>query len=657
MHRVFPFLAVALLSALACEQREAPQKSATAPASATAAASATAPASAAATPADPDSASRRPLLAGRDPNSYAEPDRVRIQHAALNLDVSFDTRTLTGSVTLDLDWRDAAARSLVLDTRDLLITQVEGDDGSGFRALAFELAPRDAILGSKLSIATATQPKRVRVAYATSPEASGLQWLTPSMTAGGKSPFMFSQSQAIHARSWIPLQDTPSVRFTYEAEIRTPKDVMALMSADNDTTAQRDGSYRFQMPQPIPSYLMALAVGDLVFRPISARSGVWAEPKVVDGARREFADTEGMIAAAEALYGPYRWGRYDILVLPPSFPFGGMENPRLTFATPTVIVGDKSLVSLIAHELAHSWSGNLVTNSSWKDLWLNEGFTSYVENRIVEILYGAEMASMENVIGEHDLEEELKATAPHDQLLALEPLDGRDPDEVLNTVPYIKGQWFLRFLEERYGREAFDPFLRKWFDSHAFTSTDSAEFERFLVRELADPHPGKATAAELHTFLHEPGIPAFAKRAVSARFAAVDRTRARWLSGEPLESALGHEKWGTHERVHFLEGLPETLTKEQLGELDRALHLTGTANPEVAMRWYPLSVRCGYVEARPQMAAFLTKIGRRRLVKPIYAALAKTADGQAFGREVFAKASAGYHPITRGSIQTILAGP
>jgi leukotriene-A4 hydrolase len=648
MHRVVPILAVALLSGTACEQPA--QKVLPEPASATP------PASATATPAQPIAATRGPGVRGSDPNSYAETDRVRITHAALDLDVSFESRTLTGSVTLGLDWRDAGAGLLVLDTRDLRVTQVEGDDGGGFRGLAFELAPRDAILGSKLSITAPSRPKRVRIAYSTSPEASGLQWLGPSLTTGGKSPFMFSQSQAIHARSWIPLQDTPSVRFTYEAEIRTPKDVMALMSADNDTKAPRDGSYRFQMPQAIPSYLMALAVGDLVFRPISARSGVWAEPAMVEKAQREFADTENMIAAAEALYGPYRWGRYDILVLPPSFPFGGMENPRLTFATPTVIVGDKSLVSLIAHELAHSWSGNLVTNSSWKDLWLNEGFTSYVENRIVEAIYGVEMASMENVIGQHDLDEELKETPPQDQLLALPPLEGRDPDDVLNSVPYIKGQWFLRFLEERYGREAFDRFLRKWFDSHAFTSTDSEEFERFLSAELVGPHPGKATAAELHTFLHEPGIPTFAVRAASARFEAVDVARARWLSGELGVDALGHEKWGTHERVHFLEGLPETTTKERLGELDRALRLSGTANPEIAMRWYPLSVRAGYLDARPQMATFLTKIGRRKLVRPIYAALAKTDDGLAFGREVFAKARDGYHPITRGTIQTILAG-
>lgn len=591
-----------------------------------------------------------------DPNSFAQPDKVRIEHINLDLKVDMAARVLAGSAEYRLQWLDDKASELVLDTRGIDIRSVQGFDGKKWRALPFTLDAEHTLYGSALRIRMKQQMPQVRIHYATRPEASGLQWLTPEMTASGK-PFMFSQSQAIHARSWVPLQDTPGVRFTYDARIRTDPSLMALMSADNDPAAKRDGDYRFSMPQKIPSYLMAIAVGDVVFKPISSRAGVWAEPSVIDAAVAEFADTEKMIQVAETLYGPYQWGRYDLLILPASFPFGGMENPRLSFITPTVIVGDKSLTSLIAHELAHSWSGNLVTNSSWKDMWLNEGFTSYVENRIVEAVYGKDLATMEDVISQYGLTEELQDLTPEDQLLALAPLAGRDPDEALTDVPYIKGQWFLKFLEERFGREIFDPFLQHWFTTHAFTSTHSAEFERFLEVELLAKHPGKVSIGEVREWLHEPGIPSFATPALSKRFDAVDAKQAEWLTGTLPAVELDAAAWTTQEWIRFLEKMPEQLSPEQMAELDAAFAFTGTANAEIAQRWYPLTVRSGYGAARPAIEAFLQKIGRRKLIMPTYEELAKTPEGREFGRAVFAKARPGYHPITVGSVEQVLADP
>ena len=596
-----------------------------------------------------------PAMSAHDVSSYAEPEKVVTKHLALDLGIDFSKKVMAGSATLDLEWKDPSARELVLDTRDLTISKVEGFDAGAWKNLEFKLDARDPIFGSRLNIQMPTQLAQVRISYATVPEASGLQWLDPALTLGKKTPFMFSQSEAIHARSWVPLQDTPGVRFTYDAHITTPANVMAVMSADNDPKAARDGDYTFKMPQAIPSYLMAIAAGDLVFRPTGERSGVWAEPAMADRAAKEFEDTEKMIATAESLYGPYRWGRYDILVLPPSFPFGGMENPRLTFATPTVIVGDKSLVSLVAHELAHSWSGNLVTNSSWKDVWLNEGFTSYVESRITEGLYGKDLADMEAVNSQHGLLDDMKEIKADDQVLALLPLAGRDPDETLTQVAYIKGKWFLSFLEERYGRATFDPFVRKWFDDHAFTSQDSAEFERFLQTELVDKNPGKMSAAEMHEWLHGPGIPAFAVAAKSARFDAIDEARGHWLAGHAKPADIDTSKWTTQEWVRFLEGMPETLTAAQLAELDAAFHFTGTSNAEIAQRWYPLTVRSGYLAARPAIAEFLGHIGRRKLIMPTYGALVATPDGLAFAKTVFAKARPGYHPITIGSVEKTLS--
>jgi leukotriene-A4 hydrolase len=592
----------------------------------------------------------------RDPDSYSEPQKVAVKHLSLALAVDFTAKALRGTVTFDLTWSDPAVRQLILDGRDLTIAKAEAGDGTTWQDVPFQLAPADKRYGSKITVELPAQLPKVRLSYATSPNASGLQWMPAELTLGKKQPLMFSQSQAIHARSWVPLQDTPSVRFTYDAHITTPPEVMALMSATNDPQAARDGDYRFEMPQPVPSYLMAIAVGDLVFRPLSARAGVWAEPGMADRAAREFEDTEKMIVTAEKLYGPYRWGRYDVLVLPPSFPFGGMENPRLTFATPTIVVGDKSLVSLIAHELAHSWSGNLVTNALWSSGWLNEGFTTYVEARIVEELYGREVADMELVVGQEQLRESIAGEIPvENQVLAPPPVDGADPEGASGDIVYIKGQWFLLFLEQRYGRQVFDAFLRSWFDAHAFSSVDSMEFKRFLEQELVAKHPGKTTPEEINTWMHEPGIPSFAPWATSTRFAVVDAAAADWLAGKVTASALPSAGWGTYQWVRFLLRLPRSLPAEKLAELDAAHRLTGTPNPEIAERWYPLAVRSKYAAAQPEIRKYLISIGRRKLIIPIYDALVETPEGLTFAQASFAEAKAGYHPITIASVEELLA--
>jgi leukotriene-A4 hydrolase len=593
-----------------------------------------------------------------DEHSWAEPDKVAIRDIGLDLRIDFEAREIRGRADLALDWKDRSHRRLLLDARDLTIERVLGKRrDSGWYWLKWQLADADPIFGQKLTINVQQPYDSVRIVYRTSPGASGLQWLEPSMTAGGRHPFMFSQSQAIHARSWVPLQDTPSVRYTYSARVRTAPALMALMSADNPPDAPRDGDYLFRMEQPIPSYLMAIAVGDLVFKPISARAGVWAEPETVDAAVAEFVDTERMIQVAEALYGPYRWQRYDLLILPPSFPFGGMENPRLSFITPTVITGDRTLVSLIAHELAHSWSGNLVTNASWKDIWLNEGFTKYVEYRIVESLFGDERAQMENVISQNELFAELAGLPEDYQRLALPALDGVDPDDALTRVAYVKGQWFLMFLEQRFGRERFDRFLRTWFDTHAFQSVTSHDFERFLRSQLLPTKPGAVSDAELEAWLRGSGVPGFAEPAVSTRLQKVDQARERWLSQRISAGQIDTSAWVTQEWVHFIKGLPTPLEAERLQELDQAFRLTGTRNVEIAQRWYPLAERSDYFEARPAIAAFLANIGRRKLIMPIYQALASTDDGLAFARDVFARARPGYHPITIGSVEAALSEP
>jgi aminopeptidase N len=590
----------------------------------------------------------------RDVHSYAETDKVVVSAVALDLAVDFDRRELAGTAELALDWKDKGAHTLVLDTRDLSIEAVEAIDAAGTaRAARFALRKRDPILGSALEIRLDAPAPRVRVRYRTSPDASGLQWMAPAQTAGKQHPFMFSQSESIHARSWVPLQDTPSVRFTYTAHLSVPKDLRAVMSAPNVADHPLDGDFRFAMEKPIPSYLLAIAVGDLAVRATGPRSAVYAEPSVVEAAASEFADTEKMIATTEKLYGPYRWDRYDILVLPPSFPFGGMENPCMTFATPTVIVGDKSLVSLVAHELAHSWSGNLVTNAAWKHMWLNEGFTSYVENRIVEAVYGKAQADEEFILAADELRGELGETPKSDQRL-VPNFDGRDPDEAGSDFAYTKGAWLLRTLEASYGRDTFDAYLRGYFDHFAFQSITTDTMLAYLDENLIRTNPGHMSLADVKAWIDEPGIPRDAAVPKSPRFEAIASARAEWLDGKRDAASLDAKSWNTQEWMYFLDGLQKKLPAAEVAGLDAAYHLTGAANAEIARRWYLVAIRNGYMPAREAMAAYMTKIGRRYLVVPLYEALAKTPDGRAFAREVYAKAKPGYHPLTRAGIEKAL---
>jgi len=434
-----------------------------------------------------------------------------------------------------------------------------------------------------------------------------------------------------------------------------PNDLVAVMAAEALPSEKGSGVFRFHMPQPIPSYLIAIAVGDLTFTPMSERTGVWAEPAVVAAAAREFEDTERMIKTTEALYGPYRWGRYDLLVLPPSFPFGGMENPRVTFATPTVIVGDKSLVALVAHELAHSWSGNLVTNATWSDFWLNEGFTTYLERRIVEAVYGKRLSDMERIIGLRDLAQaRTDATMPGDRTLQPD-LAGRDPDDAYSVVPYEQGALFLSFLEARFGREVFDRFLRRWFDEHAFQSVTTEQFLAFLKANLLSTNPGAVTDAQIQEWLHTESVPSFAAMPKSDALEKVEQARDEWLAGASVEMlARTTAAWSTQEWVHFIDSLPRKLDAERLASLDRRLKLTDSPNAEIAHVWFRLAIANRYTAAFPAMERYMIRIGRRKLIVPLYRDLALTSDGKAQARGIYAKARDGYHPVAQSTVDALL---
>jgi len=572
---------------------------------------------------------------GPDPHSFAQPQRVAMRHLALDLAVDFEQHTLTGTATLSLTRIDRKA-PLVLDGDGLALEAV--DDCAG-KPLTFTVGKHTS-MGEPIRIELGNADC-VALRYHTKPDASALLWVEPSGTAGGQQPMVFTQSQATHARSWIPLQDSPGVRFTYEATIHPPAGLWALMSAPNPQSPPADGVWRFRQEHPIPSYLMALAVGDFAFRATGTRSGVYAEPSVVEGAAWEFAEVEAMIDAAEKLYGPYRWGRYDMLVLPPSFPFGGMENPNLTFLTPTAISGDRALVSLIAHELAHSWSGNLVTSSTWNDTWLNEGFTTYVEYRIMEQLRGREFSDVLWFLGRKDVERAVakygRGPATH---LAHHYGRDTDVDDIPSGLAYDKGALFLHTLEQAYGRDAFDPWVRGWFDRHAFQSADSKMF-------AAEIKP-LGTKVDVATWLDDGGLPADAAPAPSAHAAAIEQLAT---SGGDVDAA----RWNTMDWVVYLGALPEAVPAARLLALDARYHLTGTSNAEIAMHWLPLVVRADVRDAAPAVEAFLLKVGRVRMVRPLYAAMvAGTERWRALAKSTFERAKPKYHPITRAAIADLI---
>jgi aminopeptidase N len=591
----------------------------------------------------------------RDIHSFARPAEARVTHVALDLRADFSARVLSGTAALTIE-RAAGASALVLDTSELTIDSVTAKDGV---RLEYALGDRDPVLGQPLTIQLPDGITEVVVTYRTSPEADALQWLAPAQTAGRRRPYLYSQGQAILTRTWIPTQDSPGIRQTYTARITVPGDLRAVMSAEQLTPDGTEGpegrTFEFRLSQPVPPYLIALAVGDLVFRAISPRTGVYAEPSVADAAAYEFADLEKMVAAAESLLGPYRWGRYDLLVLPPSFPFGGMENPRLTFATPTILAGDRSLVSLVAHELAHSWSGNLVTNATWSDFWLNEGVTTYVELRLMEALYGPERAAMLDVLARRSLEEEIQrlgGPANRDTVLHVD-LAGRNPDDGMTTIPYEKGAALLKLLEQTLGRTRFDAYLRSYFDRHAFKSITTDGFLADVRAHLLAGDAALEQKLRLEEWLYRPGLPENAPVPMSDALTIVEGQARAFAGGAPASSIKAAD-WTTQEWQHFLDTLPDMLTATQLADLDRTFRLTSRGNSEVLFAWLRIAIMNRYQPAMPALERFLTTQGRRKFLRPLYEDLMKTDWGKTEARRIYEKARPVYHAVATSTLDPIV---
>ncbi|MEZ4938299.1 MAG: M1 family metallopeptidase [Crocinitomicaceae bacterium] len=588
----------------------------------------------------------------KDAHSYSNVEEVHTTHLHLRLNVDFENRIVSGIVEHKIENLKGVSE-MIFDIKDLKVNKVT--IGENDEETAFKVGEEDELLGAPLKVTIKPETKLVKIHYETTDNTEALQFLNPQQTAGKKHPYLFSQGEAILTRTWIPCQDTPGNRITYSADVKVPSDLLAVMSADNPQEKNATGEYHFKMKNPIPSYLIAIAVGDLEFHSLGARTGVYAEPSMIQAAAFELSDMEKMVESAENLYGPYQWGRYDVIVLPPSFPFGGMENPKLTFATPTILAGDKSLVSLIAHELAHSWSGNLVTNATWEDFWLNEGFTVYFENRIMEQIYGKEYADMLALIEYQELLSEVEAIAegdhPEDTHLKLN-LSGRNPDDGMTSIAYVKGAFFLKSLEEAAGRETFDAFLKSYFTEHQFQTITTEDFIAYLKENLLSKNNIDFNIDE---WVYGPGIPESGVTIVSNKFELVDSKIEELKSSSVKDLNLKRNDWSTQEWLHFMRHLPSDLSVEKMKELDDAYNFKACGNSELMAEWYVQSIKHGYSGPEKDMETFLINVGRRKFLMPIYTELAKSEKGKELARKIYEKARPNYHAISTNSIDQLLS--
>ena len=582
-----------------------------------------------------------------DKHSFSEPHNIRTTHLDLAVTVDFETEVISGKAKYTLE-NLVGSKQLILDANGLRIDQVL----SAGLECTYRLGENDSILGQALIIDLEKEATEVTIYYQSAPNAKALQWLNPKQTAGKKQPFLFTQSQAILARTWLPCQDSPGVRFSYNATVTVPAGLMAVMSAENPTKKTSDGVYHFKMKQAIPAYLMALGVGNLEFKSLGAHTGIYAEPEMIAKAAYEFAETENMLKIAEKMYGKYAWERYDMLLLPPSFPFGGMENPRLTFVTPTILAGDRSLTALIAHELAHSWSGNLVTNKTWDDFWLNEGFTVYFERRIMEQMEDKDYADMLALLGKQDLEHTVN-TLGHshkDTHLKLDLLQ-RDPDDGMTDIAYEKGFFLLRLIEETVGRKQFDVFLNTYFTENAFKVMDTEEFVLYLNNNLLNNDLEAKRKIRLNEWIYGAGIPDNCPKVKSTKFKAVDQGILSFEKGYPLAN-INSEKWSSHEWLHFLRQLPKDLSLNKLKKLDLAFGFTKSGNSEILNAWFQLVIPTNYKAADQALENFLMTVGRRKFLQPLYEALSLKNPTKA--KNIYQNARENYHSVTTQTLDAIL---
>ncbi|KAG2497173.1 hypothetical protein HYH03_004762 [Edaphochlamys debaryana] len=626
----------------------------------------------------------------KDHSSLSNFADVRVTHSDYELDVNLESKVLEGYAKLSAVVESPSPRELVLDSRDLTVhsawlhAEGEGAGAGAPQKLEWRLADKHPVLGSALHIAlppsaAALAPGSrlvVGVRFATSPASSACQFLAPEQTAGGKHPYLFSQCQAIHARSLVPCQDSPGAKMSYSAVVRVPQPLTALMSAvpveeapagalshlDDVMPPYPTRLFAFSQKVPIAPYLVALAVGDLECRDLGPRTRVWSEPGMVEAGAYEFADTAKFLEAGEALAGEYVWGRYDLLLLPPSFPYGGMENPCLTFVTPTLLAGDRSLTNVVAHEIAHSWTGNLVTNATWEHFWLNEGFTVFLERKIVGRLRGPAAFQFAAAQGAIALEAEVERLGAQHPYTCLVPdlTGGIDPDDVFSRIPYEKGFYFLYYLQELIGGPpAFDPFLAAYIAAHRHATLTSDQFRSYFLDYFKDVPA--VSAIDWDTWFHAPGMPPVTNTYDTSLATQAYDLALRWHTcdvmgigseGPAGASAADVAGWSSEQMVAFLDKLgqyraPQPMNKRVTQLLAKLYGIYDTKNAEIRFAFFKLAIPAEDDQALPAAVSMLRTQGRMKFLRPLYRALYKSKTGRQLALDTFAEVGPSYHPIAR----------
>jgi leukotriene-A4 hydrolase len=583
--------------------------------------------------------------------SQSNAHQVVVKHLDWQALVEFESCSLSGTAKYTFERVDPKAKTLCLDTDHLLIDGVTDKDDNPIPFTLYPLGKKPH-LGSMLEISLPSESNVVSIHYRTTDESSALQWLPPSQTAGKKHPYLFTQCQAIHARSLVPCQDRPGVKMTWSASVTVPLWATCVMSALSTGThsTQEYKTCDWNQPVPVSSYLIAMAVGDIAKIEISPRCAIWSEPSMVKAVAYEFAQTEEFLKDAETLAGiDYVWGRYDLLCLPPSFPYGGMENPCLTFVTPTLLAGDRSLADVVAHEIAHSWTGNLVTNATWEHFWLNEGWTTWFQRKIMAWTNHDDLfIDFDATGGWKDLKDSVDLLP--DKYTSLIPvLKDEDPDDAFSSVPYEKGFNLLYALEKRVGTPEFEAFFKAYLKTFAYKTVTSEEFKDFFETHF-EGNPGIADF-DWDAWYHKPGMPPETPDFDRTHAEASENLAKQWIAFDREAGPLPKEDlsiWSSNQITCFLDALllEETPLKiATLQAMSKEYGFAESRNSEILFRYCELAVKAGDESVLPVAIRFITTQGRMKFVRPLYRSLYHSSMGKKLAVDTFLKNKDFYHPI------------